>query len=70
MNNDNKRDDLQGCADAMISLRHADVMDDAAWLNAMRTLVNCYENALLDKAYYEGYAEGANDFSNGGKRND
>lgn len=68
MKNDNKRDDLQGCADTMISLRHDDVMDDAAWINAMRTLVSYYESALLDKAYYEGYAKGANDFSNGGKR--
>ena len=51
MKNDNKRDDLQGCADAMISLRHDDVMDDAAWINAMRTLVRCYEDALVMSRY-------------------
>lgn len=51
MKNDNKRDDLRGCADAMISLRHDDVMDDAAWINAMRTLVRCYEDALVMSRY-------------------
>lgn len=71
MNNDNKRDDLQGCADAMISLRHDDVMDDAAWLNAMRVLVSHYESALLDKIYHDGYyATGASDPAKGVSGND
>lgn len=51
MNNDNKRDDLQACIDTMVSLRHDDVMDDAAWINAMRMLVSCYEDALVTIRY-------------------
>lgn len=65
MKNDNMRDDLQGCADAMISLRHDDVMDDAAWLNAMRVLVGCYESALLDKAWHESRANDSAREANG-----